>query len=120
MGPNAFPNSDHSNIKTSSFSKDTNKISGSPRDIHQSLEKWKATVLIPFICQMMFVSGETAEASVETTSMIEEIVHTQVLEMVSAPALLVKEISKILMWLLVAQTLDGTRRSTWISIYIDI
>ena len=33
--------------------------------------------------QMMFVSGETAEASAETTAMIEEIVHTQVIEMVS-------------------------------------
>ena len=34
--------------------------------------------------QMMFVSGETAEASAETTAMIEEIVHTQVIEMVGA------------------------------------
>lgn len=33
--------------------------------------------------KMMFVSGETSEASAETTSMIEEIVHTQVVEMVS-------------------------------------
>ena len=34
--------------------------------------------------QMMFVSGETAEASPETTGMIEEIVRAQVIEMVSA------------------------------------
>lgn len=34
------------------------------------------------IAQMMFVSGETAEASQETTTIIEEIVHTQVVEMV--------------------------------------
>ncbi|KAL8816097.1 MAG: hypothetical protein Q9223_004837 [Gallowayella weberi] len=33
------------------------------------------------IQQMMFVSGETAEASPETTTIIEEIVHTQVVEM---------------------------------------
>jgi Transcription initiation factor IID, 18kD subunit len=33
--------------------------------------------------QMMFVSGETAEASPETTGMIEEIVRAQVIEMVS-------------------------------------
>ncbi|KAL8999407.1 MAG: hypothetical protein Q9169_001721 [Polycauliona sp. 2 TL-2023] len=33
------------------------------------------------IQQMMFVSGETAEASSETTTIIEEIVHTQVVEM---------------------------------------
>lgn len=34
------------------------------------------------IAQMMFVSGETAEPSQETTTIIEEIVHTQVVEMV--------------------------------------
>jgi Transcription initiation factor IID, 18kD subunit len=33
--------------------------------------------------QMMFVSGETAEPSAETTWMIEEIVREQVVEMVS-------------------------------------
>jgi transcription initiation protein SPT3 len=32
--------------------------------------------------QMMYVSGETAEASPETTGMIEEIVRQQVIEMV--------------------------------------
>lgn len=31
---------------------------------------------------MMFVSGETAEPSADTTSMIEEIVRQQVIEMV--------------------------------------
>jgi Transcription initiation factor IID, 18kD subunit len=35
------------------------------------------------VLQMMFVSGETAEPSPETTWMIEEIVREQVLEMVS-------------------------------------
>jgi len=34
---------------------------------------------------MMYVSGETAEASAETTGMIEEIVRQQVIEMVSFP-----------------------------------
>lgn len=34
------------------------------------------------LCQMMFVSGETAEPSVETTTLIEEIVRQQVIEMV--------------------------------------
>lgn len=34
------------------------------------------------IRQMMFVSGETAEPPVETTSMIEDIVRQQVLELV--------------------------------------
>lgn len=32
---------------------------------------------------MMFVSGEAAEPSVETTSLIEEIVRQQVIEIVS-------------------------------------
>lgn len=36
---------------------------------------------------MMYVSGETAEASAETTGMIEEIVRQQVIEMVyTAPS----------------------------------
>lgn len=39
--------------------------------------------LIHWIEQMMFVSGETAEPSAETTWMIEEIVREQVVEMVS-------------------------------------
>ena len=38
--------------------------------------------LIHWIRQMMFVSGETAEPSAETTWMIEEIVREQVIEMV--------------------------------------
>lgn len=46
-----------------------------------SLEEYKEE-LTEVITQMMFVSGETAEASPETTTMIEEIVHTQVVEMV--------------------------------------
>ena len=39
-----------------------------------------------FFAQMMFVSGETAEASAETTTLIEEIVRQQVIEMVSTMA----------------------------------
>jgi len=35
------------------------------------------------ITQMMFVSGETGEPSVETTTIVEEIVREQVVEMVS-------------------------------------
>jgi hypothetical protein len=41
--------------------------------------------LIKWLGQMMFVSGETAEPSPETTWMIEEIVREQVVEMVSHP-----------------------------------
>lgn len=39
--------------------------------------------LIPLIEQMMYVSGETGEPSVETTLIIEEIVRQQVVEIVS-------------------------------------
>lgn len=39
--------------------------------------------VIRWFSQMMYVSGETAEASSETTGMIEEIVRQQVIEMVS-------------------------------------
>ena len=39
-------------------------------------------ILILYFKQMMYVSGETAEASAETTGMIEEIVRQQVIEMV--------------------------------------
>ncbi len=51
-------------------------------------EKWqeKATGLISFaneVAKMMYVSGETAEPSAETTGMVEEIVRQQVIEMVS-------------------------------------
>jgi hypothetical protein len=35
------------------------------------------------ISQMMFVSGETAEPSIETTGIIEDIVRQQVIELVS-------------------------------------
>lgn len=47
----------------------------------EPMEDWRYR-LIKALRQMMFVSGETAEASAETTAMIEEIVHTQVIEMV--------------------------------------
>ena len=42
--------------------------------------KWLMHVLLT---QMMFVSGEEAEPSVQTTTMIEEIVREQVVELVS-------------------------------------
>lgn len=48
----------------------------------ENVEDWNSK-LTNMIHQMMFVSGETSEASVETTTIIEEIVHTQVTEIVS-------------------------------------
>ena len=44
---------------------------------------YKRIVLIPELQQMMFVAGETGEPSSETTTLVEEIVHDQVIEMVS-------------------------------------
>lgn len=46
------------------------------------LEDWKIRHT-ELLRQMMFVSGETAEPSADTTGMIEEIVRQQVIEMVS-------------------------------------
>lgn len=46
-------------------------------------EGYKRIVLMPALQQMMFVAGETGEPSSETTTLIEQIVHEQVIEMVS-------------------------------------
>ena len=46
-----------------------------------SMRTWKVQCTNIF-GKMMFVSGETAEPSVETTTLIEEIVRSQVIEMV--------------------------------------
>ena len=67
----------------------TREESESPAQQGETMEKlqmkndeWQAT-LTDMIQQMMFVSGETAEPSPETTTIIEEIVREQVVEMVS-------------------------------------
>lgn len=52
------------------------------RDDFEASEDFRKR-LIFWIAQMMFVSGETAEPSAETTWMIEEIVREQVVEMAS-------------------------------------
>ena len=54
--------------------------------LEETAEHWICT-LTNMISQMMFVSGETSEASVETTTIIEEIVHTQVTEIVGFTSL---------------------------------
>src|SRR5207247_2637391 len=53
-----------------------------PDEDNETPEEWKERVA-NFFRQMMFVSGETAEPSAETTTLIEEIVRQQVIEMVS-------------------------------------
>lgn len=57
---------------------------------------YKRIVLIPELQQMMFVAGETGEPSSETTTLIEQIVHDQVIEMVRffSQCVLAKLISK--------------------------
>lgn len=47
------------------------------------LQSFNANAGLAF--QMMFVSGETAEPSIETTTLIEEIVRQQVIEIVGTP-----------------------------------
>ena len=51
--------------------------------IHEHDRLVPALVLILCIAKMMFVAGETGEPSAETTSLIEQIVHEQVHEIVS-------------------------------------
>jgi transcription initiation protein SPT3 len=50
---------------------------------NERIEGYKRIILIPIIEQMMFVAGETGEPSSETTTLIEQIVHEQVYEMVN-------------------------------------
>lgn len=51
-------------------------------NVQESQEAFKKR-LLKTLSQMMFVSGEQAEPSAETTYLIEEIVREQVIEMVS-------------------------------------
>lgn len=59
-----------------------NKIARNDEDFEESSEEFKER-LTHLLSQMMFVSGEQAEPSAETTYLIEEIVREQVIEMVS-------------------------------------
>lgn len=54
--------------------------------LNETLEQFKAR-FTNVLRQMMYVSGETAEPPVETTSIIEDIVRQQVIELVSTPHL---------------------------------
>lgn len=60
-------------------------IDQDPEDI-ETMSEFR-TRFAYIIHQMMFVSGETAEPSVETTTLIEEIVRQQVIEMVFFPSI---------------------------------
>lgn len=52
--------------------------------LNETLEQFK-TRFTNVLRQMMYVSGETAEPPVETTSIIEDIVRQQVIELVRTP-----------------------------------
>lgn len=56
-----------------------------PPPLEERIARYKSSVLIPEIKkkQMMFVAGETGEPAGETTTLIENIVHEQVIAMVS-------------------------------------
>ena len=62
--------------------KQLKEIDNLVKQTRQEQEEWKF-MITNSITQMMFVSGETAEPSPETTTIIEEIVREQVVEMVS-------------------------------------
>ena len=62
--------------------------------------------------QMMFVSGETAEPSAETTWMIEEIVREQVIEMVWVLPNIQSPLTTS------ASTSDSPSQSTWLQIHL--
>jgi len=53
-----------------------------PQEEDEAWLKFRSELMKKFR-QMMYVSGETAEPSQETTGMVEEIVRQQVIEMVS-------------------------------------
>ena len=61
---------------------DSNTIFVTSSDGRFMSEKTKRIYLIDAFQQMMYVSGETAEPSVETTGIIEDIVRQQVIELV--------------------------------------
>ena len=66
---------------TLAVEQDTKSVDPLPED-PGSNDRFKKELTL-CIKQMMFVAGETGEPSVETTSMIEEIVRQQVVEIVS-------------------------------------
>ena len=70
---------DENNSMDSATSKPAIHVSVEEDD--ESLEGWTQR-LTATLEKMMFVSGETAEVPTDTTSMIEEIVRQQVIEMV--------------------------------------
>ena len=61
---------------------------------------------------MMFVAGETGEPTTETTTLVEQIVHEQVVEMVRRILVALEDSNTI-----PAQALDLLSNKTWLSIH---
>ena len=76
---------DETLVPDSEFEFDDNLSVTSKATKHEQILYFKDE-LAKLFRQMMFVSGETAEPSPETTSLIEEIVRQQVIEIVRPPA----------------------------------
>lgn len=72
-------------------------IRGEDAPDSETMDEWRAKLRETFR-QMMFVSGETAEPSTETTTLIEEIVRQQVIEMVPSRELLSLSLERPLIW----------------------
>lgn len=79
-------------------------------------EKMFKSALTNQLRQMMFVSGETAEPSVETTTLIEEITRQQVIEIVSAP---LHHTWSCLLINTAAHSQHRTCYSPWLTLYLD-
>ncbi|RDW89944.1 transcriptional regulator SPT3 [Aspergillus mulundensis] len=77
-------NTDHAELcaRVVSQVEDEDKAFDSADDIFETKEMFAAT-MANLIRQMMFVSGETAEPSIETTTLIEDIVRQQVVELLA-------------------------------------
>jgi Transcription initiation factor IID, 18kD subunit len=72
----------------------THSAKGPLKDGDDESEEEFKEKLTDWFMQMMFVSGETAEPSAETTGMIEELVRQQVIEMVSHSAVPLPEAAR--------------------------
>jgi len=82
----------------------------------ERIEGYKRIVLIPMIEQMMFVAGETGEPTSETTTLIEQIVHEQVLELVGASSI---DTARLRPNVWIAQSLNCFSYSTWLTLNHD-
>ena len=56
-----------------------------PFNFEERVFGYKEFVLMPEIKKMMFVAGETGEPSTESTTLVEQIIHEQCVEIVSLP-----------------------------------